>query len=244
MASNSHYLYGIGDFYGEKGKAWQIQNTVYQIFEDNDRWTEIRHLPQPMAESIYTTASENIHVIGGKSPNKNSKNIDSDSHFLLVNNTHWESAAPASISRNSAAGTAIGNRIYVIGGRQSSSRHSKARNLSYSEVYDSTLDKWEKIRALPQALAGLTATSINEKILVTGGEAFGPNGNWKSGKVSNAIWAYDPISDHWSKVAQLNEARHGHGAVAIGENLYIIGGATRVGPQDTLASMVQLNWSR
>ncbi|WP_444946018.1 Kelch repeat-containing protein [Microbulbifer sp. VTAC004] len=242
MASNSKYLYAIGGFTGKKGNAWQPQKTVWRLSEAKEQWSSAPSLPVPIAESVHVSLLEKIHVIGGKSPNSESKNRDSKKHYLLVDNKHWETAAPPSINRNSAAGAGLNNRIYVVGGRQVGDSTKKAKNLSYFEVYDSNLDKWEKIRPLPQALAGLTATPLNGKIVVTGGEAFGPNGNWKTGTVSSAIWIYDPLSDQWGKEAKLNETRHGHGAATIGNNLYIIGGAAKVGPQDTLGSMVKLSW--
>jgi len=243
MAANSNYLYGLGGFHGVKGNAWQAKATVYRLSRNENEWMPAPPLPSPIAESIYASISDNIHVIGGKSPNSHSKNIDTNKHFVFCGNTDWETAAPASISRNSAAGTVANNRVYVIGGRQIGNNTRKARNLSFAEVYDPSLDKWEKIRPMPQALAGLTATPLNGKIIVTGGEAFGPNGNWRTGSVSSVVWSYNPINDLWKREAKLAEARHGHGAVAIGEVLYIIGGAAKVGPQDTLSSMIQLNWN-
>ncbi|MFA0790016.1 Kelch repeat-containing protein [Microbulbifer echini] len=242
MAANSNYLYGIGGFHGKKDDAWQAMATVYRLTRNGNEWDSAPQLPTPIAESIYTNISETIHVVGGKSPNNHSRNIDTKNHYVLIGNTDWETAAPATIRRNSAAGTVVNNRIYVIGGRQTSNGNTKARNLAYAEAYDPNLDQWEKIRPLPQALAGLTAAPLNGKIVVTGGEAFGPNGNWKTGTAFSTVWAYDPISDQWSKESPLSEARHGHGAVTIDNSLYIIGGAAKVGPQKTLASTIKLSW--
>ncbi|MEX2962201.1 Kelch repeat-containing protein [Microbulbifer sp. TYP-18] len=243
MAANSKYLYGIGGFYGQKGSVWQAKGTVHR-FSSGESWVSAPDLPQPMAESVYASISEDIHVIGGKSPGDLSRNADTKSHYILIDNTDWEMAAPTAIRRNSAAGAVVENRIYVVGGRQVSSDGRKARNLSYSEVYDPRLDKWEKIRPLPEAVAGLTASSLNGRVIAIGGEAFGPNGNWKTGTAYSVVWVYDPISDQWCKEALLNEARHGHGAVVIDDTLYIIGGASQVGPQNTLASVVQLRWNK
>ncbi|USD21214.1 hypothetical protein MJO52_19465 [Microbulbifer variabilis] len=242
MAANSKYLYGIGGFNGVKNNAWQAKATVYKLSNSEDIWTSGPRLPAPMAESIYANTSKGIHVIGGKTPNDQLKNSDTKNHYILIDNANWETAAPATISRNSAAGAALNNRIYAIGGRQASNGNNKARNLSYAEVYDPSLDKWNKIRPLPQSLAGLTATPLKGKIIVTGGEAFGPNGYWKTGSAFNSIWSYNPISDQWRKEISLPMARHGHGAVTINDSIYIIGGAAKVGPQETLASTIKMNW--
>ncbi|WP_444940529.1 Kelch repeat-containing protein [Microbulbifer sp. ZKSA004] len=240
MASNSNSLYGIGGFFGDSDSAWQARNTVYKLSSEYKHWIETSPLPRPLAESIYTNIGENIHVIGGRAPDEQSKNRDTNSHYVLTRGDHWEQAAPASIKRTSAGGANLNNRIYVVGGRQVSDNSSKARNLTYAEVYDPSLDKWEKIRPLPQAAAGLTATPLNNKLIVAGGEAFGPNGNWKTGTAFNNIWIYDPVTDDWNNQGHLPQARHGHGAVVIGNTLYILGGAKKVGPQETLASLVQV----
>ncbi|QFT56705.1 kelch repeat-containing protein [Microbulbifer sp. THAF38] len=242
MAANSKYLYGIGGFHGQKSNAWQAKSTVYKLSKNDNAWTSAPSLPIPIAEGIYSNSSKGIHVIGGKTPNSHQRNIDSNNHYILTNNTDWEAAAPATINRNSASGTTMGNRIYVIGGRQAGNTTKRARNLTYGEVYDPSLNKWEKIRPLPQALAGLSAAPLNGKIIVTGGEAFGPNGYWKTGTAFNAVWVYNPISDQWNKESDLPTARHGHGAVTIEDTIYIMGGAAKVGPQETLASFIKLNW--
>ncbi|WP_413397385.1 Kelch repeat-containing protein [Microbulbifer sp. 2304DJ12-6] len=236
MASNSQHLYGIGGFNGTKGNVWQIRDTVYKISPNGKDWLPGPSLPIPLAESVYASNGENIHVIGGKTLDKDSKrNIDTPSHFLLVDNTHWEKAAPATIARNSAASVTLANKVFVIGGRRAG---KKAKNIQFSEVYDPKDDKWESIRPLPVALAGLTAVTLNGKIVVAGGEAFGSNGNWKTGKAFNQIWLYDSIKDSWKEVMSMPQPRHGHGAVSMNNTMYIMGGASKVGPQDTLSSLL------
>ncbi|WDE14550.1 hypothetical protein H3N35_16360 [Thalassomonas haliotis] len=238
MASNSRYLYGIGGFNGNKGNAWQVRDTVYKISPDGKAWLSGPALPIPLAESVYAANGESIHVIGGKTFDSDSKrNIDTDSHFILVNNTHWEKAAPATIARNSAASAIVDNKVFVIGGRKAGKR---PENIQFSEVYDPKDDKWQAIRPLPAALAGLSAVALKGKILVAGGEAFGANGHWKTGRAFNQVWSYDPLKDSWQEEMSMPQPRHGHGAVTIDNTLYIIGGAAKVGPQDTLSSLLML----
>jgi len=236
MVSNSQYIYGIGGFYGDTGNAWQAKDTVYRATSGNQPWQPGPSLPFPMAESVYAPHKENIHVIGGKTLDKTKKqNIDTDNHFVLVNNENWEKAAPATVVRNSAASAVLDGKVYVVGGRQSG---RLARNLQYAEVYDEKNDRWQSIRPLPKALAGITAVSLNGKIVVTGGEAFGPNGNWRTGKALDNIWSYDPATDLWTEKARMPQPRHGHGAVIIDNKIYLVGGASKVGPQKTLSSLL------
>ena len=238
MVSNCRYLYGIGGFYGIKGNAWQAKNTVYKMTSSGKTWLPGPHLPIPLAESIYASNDNNIHVIGGKTLNiSTNKTIDTKKHFVLVNNEHWEEAAPPTISRNSAACAVLNNRVFVIGGR---AYGEKPMNKQFSEVYDFKSDRWDRIRPLPIALAGLAAVTLNGKIVVSGGEAFGPNGNWKTGKAFKSIWSYDPATDHWQEELAMPQPRHGHGAVSLNNKMYIVGGGSRVGPQGTLSSLLIL----
>jgi N-acetylneuraminic acid mutarotase len=238
MVSNSKYLYGIGGFYGAKGNAWQIKETVFRLTTKNSEWVAGPSLPIPMAESTYASIRENIHVVGGKTLDLNSnKNVDVANHFMLVDNEKWETAAPSSVSRNSAASAVLNEKLFVIGGRKSG---KLSKNLGHAEVYNENTDKWESIAPLPVSLAGIAATVLNGKIVVTGGEAFGPNGNWKTGRASQQVWCYDPIRDSWKREGDMPEARHGHGSVTIDDAMYIIGGGSKVGPQGTVASLLVL----
>lgn len=236
LLSNSKYLYGIGGFKGEKGNAWQTQDTVLRKESGDAPWQIGPSLPAPVAECIYASCSEDLHVIGGVTKDKlTNKGSYSDKHYVLVDNDHWETAAPPNIVRSSAAGTTLNNMIYTFGGRQAG---KQAKNLTFAEVYDKTTDNWQSIAPLPYAVAGLTAASIGNKILVTGGEAFGANSNWKTGKAHKDVWLYDPSSDKWERGPELPKARHGHGAVSYKGGVYLIGGAHKVGPQDTTSSIV------
>ena len=239
MASTAKRLYGIGGFYGDKNRAWQLRSSVYTLSDIGGQWQSGPDLPVPLAESTYGSVNDNIHVIGGVLHDKTtSKHADSDKHFVLADDNKWESAAPASIPRRAAASAVLNNRIYVIAGRAFTKR---ARNLRFAEVYDPQTDKWESIAPLPVAVAGHTAVAHNGKLIVTGGEAFGKGGNWKTGKAFNNVWIYDPIKDLWSDAAPMPEPRHGHGAVILNDQVFIIGGASKVGPQETLSTSIKLN---
>lgn len=236
FATTNKFLYAIGGFYGEKGDIWQTQKTVHRL--NLDTWESGPELPIPLGESVFVTHDNRIHVIGGRSLSSvTQKNVDTDSHYVLIDDKKWEKAAPPSISRNSAAGARIGNRIYVVAGRQ---YKDGLNNLSYAEAYDVSRDKWEPIAPLPKALAGLSAIEHNGKLIVTGGEAFPKNGAWKAGTAFNNIWSYDPVSGRWIELAPMPSSRHGHGSVLFESRIYIVGGAMNVGPRDTLASMEYL----
>ena len=239
LLSNTKYLYGIGGFKGDKDDAWQVQNSVFRKLNADSPWLKAPVLPVPVAESVYATCGENLHVIGGITQDQSTgRKAYSNNHFVLLDNERWDKAAPPTINRSSAAGTQLNDKIYVFGGRQAG---KKAKNLTFAEVYDKKTDRWQAIRPLPLAVAGLTAVPFGQDILVTGGEAFGSNGNWKTGSVHNNAWLYSPDSDTWTDIEHLPEARHGHGAVNLNGSVFLIGGALKVGPQATTATMIKVD---
>ncbi|AOT07649.1 Kelch repeat-containing protein [Pseudoalteromonas luteoviolacea] len=238
MVSNRHYVYGIGGYTGPKSDAWQIQRTVFRLDGKFQKWRSGPSLPIPLAESVYANVGKYIHVIGGKTmSSKTGKKIDSNAHYVLVNNAYWRKAKPPSIERSSAASAVIGNKIYVFGGR---ALGEGSKNLDYAEVYDTKMDTWTEISSLPVASAGLSASVLDGKIIVTGGEVFGPNHQWEKGKAFNSAWSYDPETDQWSSLPDMPLARHGHGSVTLNNTLFLIGGAAKVGPQQTLQSTFSL----
>ncbi|MBV1910251.1 MAG: hypothetical protein KUG78_13190, partial [Kangiellaceae bacterium] len=115
-------------------------------------------------------------------------------------------------------------------------------NKQLAEVYDVEEDKWTSIQPFPVALAGMSASVLHGKLIVSGGEAFGPKGNWKTGKAYDHVWSYDPKTDQWREILSMPTARHGHGSVVLNNKLYIIGGASKVGPQITLATSLILTY--
>ncbi|MCG7536577.1 kelch repeat-containing protein [Pseudoalteromonas sp. OOF1S-7] len=239
MVSNQHFLYAIGGFTGARDNAWQIQSSVFRLDGNMQAWRNAPSLPIPLAESVYASVGKNIHVIGGKTTSRGSgKNIDTDAHYVLVNNAYWRKVKSASVARNSAASAVIGHKIFVIGGRTSG---KEGVNLSHAEVYNTKTDSWSPIAPLPVASAGLSASVLDGKIIVSGGEVFGPNGDWQAGKALDHVWAYDPQTDLWQALPNLPQPRHGHGSVSFNEQLHIIGGAAKVGPQETLSSTMTLS---
>ena len=106
--------------------------------------------------------------------------------------------------RKGAAYGVIDNKIYVAGG-------TAVYNWVASdklEIYDPVTDMWDSINAaMPIAMYQPQGAVINDKFYVIGGLlGYAP---WTGQKT---VQMYDPITDTWSRVADLNEGRVGHSA--------------------------------
>ena len=81
---------------------------------------------------------------------------------------------------------------------------------------------------MPQGQGGLAAASVHGKLYAFGGEFF-DNG----GGVYAEAWTYDPTRDLWDAIPDMPHPRHGWGAVAGEDEIYVIGGALEVGGSKT-----------
>jgi N-acetylneuraminic acid mutarotase len=71
---------------------------------------------------------------------------------------------------------------------------------------------------MPTARSGIAVAVMDGKLFVFGGERVG--GTYDTAE------AYDPETNTWATLTPMPMSVHGIGAVAIGETIYIPGGAT------------------
>lgn len=232
LVFHNGFLFALGGFRADKRGAWQMQDSLWRIDSlDARNWTPLAPLPMPQAESVAASIGGRIHVVGGRAPagslNQNwGDHLDTDLHWAYDSGANrWERRAPLPTPRNSAAGAVVGGLLFVIGGRTVSDG-----NAAVCEVYEPVSDRWQKIAPLPAPIrqmaprgqGGLAAAVWNGRIYAFGGEWFGPTG---SGVYAD-VWEYDPRADRWRDVAAMPRPRHGLGAVALADGVYVCGGAT------------------
>lgn len=70
----------------------------------------------------------------------------------------------------------------------------------------------------------MAATALHNKLYVFGGEQWVPEQ-----KVFAENWVYDPATTRWAALPSLPTPRHGMGASAVDNRIYVFGGGTRTG---------------
>lgn len=234
LVTNNRSLYGVGGFARDAAGDWRMRSDCWRLDAINGAWTPVRALPHPQAEAVCQSLAGYIHVVGGRAPSGSrnrdwSDHIDTDEHWAYdPSGDRWRNFAPLPTPRNSAAGAVVNGALYVIGGRMVGGGNSAA-----VEVYDPASDRWNKASPLPKAQGGLAAATLNGKIYAFGGEYFSPGGD---GVFADA-WEYDPRRDAWRAVAAMPHPRHGLGAVAINDAIFVIGGAAKAGGSETSSAV-------
>jgi N-acetylneuraminic acid mutarotase len=125
----------------------------------------------------------------------------------------WETKAPAPTKRTEVAASAIGMKIYLVGG------FGRLGATGRLEVYDTIADRWETKSSMPASLHHVGIGVSGGKLYVLGG--FSGTFSWTP---VNTVYEYDPATDRWRSRAPMPTAR---GGLAVGVRdglLYAVGG--------------------
>jgi N-acetylneuraminic acid mutarotase len=91
--------------------------------------------------------------------------------------------------------------------------------------YEPATDKWAKKKSMPLLSHHLAFTEYRGKIYAFGGFVLPASGPPAWAPVDNA-WEYDPAADSWKALAPMPAKRGSPVAAAVGDKIYVIGGAT------------------
>ena len=225
-------LIALAGFETQSAEAIWVMQAGGWSWAPGETWQAMPDLPQPTGEAVTAVLDGQLHIAGGRQPAGEANaswndHTDTGAHFILADLPGtWEMAAPLPTARNSAAAALIGNNWHVAGGRTVTDGNTGAH-----EVYDPREDRWRSLAPMPQGQGGLAAASIGDKLYAFGGEFFAPS----PGGVYAESWAYEPSADAWTAIADMPNPRHGLGAVAVEDDIYVIGGALEVGGNETSA---------
>lgn len=125
----------------------------------------------------------------------------------------WQTLAGSPISLLDAAAAAIGNKMYVVGGKNASG------HLSTLWIYDASTDSWNQGANLPGVgVENAAVVAHNGQVYVFGGStsAF-------SGAVANAA-VYNPATNSWQSLTPMPTARGGATAQVVNGLIYVAGG--------------------
>ena len=224
LVSTGEKLLAIGGFNGGYTHVWRMREQVYELGENE--WMPHSTLPTRQAEGVAAVQDGRIHIVTGQQPRGQDNRVRSDHtegdlHWIWTGQT-WDSLAPIPTPRNSATGGWIGQQLIVTGGR------TQSGNLAVTEIYDSAEDRWRKAAPMPLPQAGTASVIHDHALVVFGGEIFVPRAD-----VFPNVWRYRLDTDSWEALPDMPTPRHGLGACLLGEDAYVIGGATEPGGRGT-----------
>jgi N-acetylneuraminic acid mutarotase len=127
----------------------------------------------------------------------------------------WVLKAPMPAIRNEVAATALGGKVYVLGGNIGGGAADLARN----EEYDPATDQWRVRWPLPRGANHMNAVAVNGKIYAIGGFADARHVNPVDG-----VFEFDPAANSWRTLAPLSGPRGSVAVAAVDGKIHAIGG--------------------
>jgi N-acetylneuraminic acid mutarotase len=197
-------VYAIGGEMPGGGFTGAVE--VYDAVQQT--WTLRATKPVPVANIGGAVLGGKIYVPGGS--------ISSDQVTGVVEvydpaTDRWEQAAPLPSPRAAYALAVQGGKLYLFGGTNGQ------EDMATVLVYDPATDEWQQIRSLmPQARAFAAAATLNDRIYVVGGYA--------GERELDICQVYRPLVGEWGSCTPMLEGRGGLGLVAVGRQLWAIGG--------------------
>jgi N-acetylneuraminic acid mutarotase len=224
-------LFLLGGFTTSR-QTWVATATAGLYDPLKNSWSSLKGLPQADARgaSAMGVYNRTIYVAGGKM-GSNTASVTTVSAFN-VDTMDWITLPSAAANmpgpRDHVGGAVVGDKFYVLGGRDTSITNVKG------DVYILDLKNlntgWKTSPAkMPTPRGGLAVGAVNTKIYTFGGE-----GNQASSTgVFPQVEVYDTETDSWATLPNMQTPRHGtYGAVVSGV-VYVPGGAIASGSGDS-----------
>ncbi|NEP61981.1 MAG: galactose oxidase [Symploca sp. SIO2G7] len=218
----------FGGFIAANGGRWSASRDVLKLV--GDEWQTIGTLPNAQTETVAAVFNDQIHFAGGRAPSGQSNANWGDQADVATHQIYdpksgeTSNAVPLPMARNSAASFVIGNQWHVVGGRTVNGGNSDRH-----DIYDFSDQRWRQGAPMPQAQGGLAAATVGANAYVFGGEFFSSDG----GGVYSEVWHYESTTERWQQAGTMPVPRHGLGAVAVDQEIYVLAGATEAGGSGT-----------
>jgi DNA-binding CsgD family transcriptional regulator/N-acetylneuraminic acid mutarotase len=166
ISLTAYGLAALGDkiylFGGWDGKRYRAETYVYD--PARDAWATAAPMPEPRAFMGAAAAKDSIYVVGGHDGKRELASVlryDPADEGTEVG--PWSSRAPLSRPRGGLGLTAIGNRLYAVGGGWETP-------LAYNEQYDAGVDAWSRIATpLVGQWRNVGVAGLDNKLYAVGG---------------------------------------------------------------------------
>ncbi len=199
------------------GNLFTPDGRVFEYDPGLNTWTQKTSMPAGTERggSQVAAIGNIIYVAGGL----RGGTVTDFSSYDTVGDT-WDTTLPnlPAPLDHGAAGV-VGGTFYVLGGRADGITGLSAAVYAFDPAAATPM--WLQKTDMPTARGGVAGAVLNGLIYVMGGEG-NPAGG--TGGVFDDNEVYDPANDAWSVLAPMADPRHGMGAAALVDRIYVPGG--------------------
>jgi N-acetylneuraminic acid mutarotase len=194
-------------------------------------WTQLSPMSLARGAAAAGVIGDKLYVAGGAPQTFGLSDPPSPFKSLEIydfETESWTSGPDAPLAVHHVNAAPLGGKLYLAGGRvdveESSDKFFR---------YDPATESWEVLPDLPLGKTSSTGlVAADGKIVVIGGDdelGWEDGGGW----VTPSAWAFDPATNRWQRLPDLEVERHAFGAAVSGGRIYAIGGGPCPGLKPT-----------
>ena len=202
-----------GKIYAFGGDRFKDTNREYDPVSNS--WKILESMPTARQHIDCGIFGEEIYVMGGLT---SWKNITKKHEAYNVISDSWSEKAALPSLRNNAAVVTLDSLIYVIGG--AGTKENIWGDILTVETYNVNNDRWEQKNDLPLLLFKPAAITVNNEIMILGGQTLIDGEN----DCSDKVFIYNPETDSWIETTPLPTKNVFFGCASVENKIYVIGG--------------------
>jgi N-acetylneuraminic acid mutarotase len=206
-------VYAIG---GLRSLDLSAVDSLYAYDPDTDMWESRANLPMPRGAGGAAVLDGRIYVAGGL---RDDTPVNDFAVYDPESDT-WNMLAPMPTARHHLGAGTINGIFYAVGGER--------RDVLFGllEAYDPRSATWRQdLHPMPTARSGVAVAALANRLFAMGGEG---NLNSPTGVFAQTE-VYVPDQDEWQDFPYMTTPRHGTAAAAIGDRVFVPGGAVQGG---------------
>lgn len=219
-------LYIVGGF---RGTTFAPTGAV-RVYDPVERsWRDGTPMPTPRGALAVAVLDGRIHAIGGNAATalglqphdhgtpERDRSVGTHEVYDPAADT-WIRLAPLGTPRNHLGAAVVGGKIHVLGGRVPGEME-----LTTHEIYDPATGSWTSAPPMPTGRSGIAVVAHRERVYVFGGETV----RRFASRTFDEAERFDPGTGRWEALPPMPTPRHGLGAAAVGDGIYVVSGGPR-----------------
>jgi N-acetylneuraminic acid mutarotase len=201
-------IFVLGGFTGSNHKG--VNDGAFAYDPAADTWRTLPPLASPRGSVAVAAVGGKLHALGGR---RNETDVVTTHAVFDPAAGKWSEAAPLPLGRDHMAAVTVDGKIHLVGGRFGGNDDMTGLH----DIYDPATDSWTAAPPVPTPRGGGAGTLFQDMIVFLGGE--------DDRRTYDENEGFDLKSNRWVKLAPMPSGRHGFGAAALGNYLYVASGA-------------------
>ena len=163
-----------------------------------------------------------IYIVGGNNNGHNGGAVNWFDEFDPVTGT-WTVLPDAPNARDHMQAALVGDKLVVVGGRQTTLPNPFINTISATDIYDFTTGTWSSGVDMPTDRAGAVTVTVGAEVIVAGGEVD------QVAQALKTVEAYHVPTNSWRALQDMNDGRHSGGGSVLGDEFHVVSGSPNRG---------------